>query len=369
MQVKERSIGIGIGLALLLCASASAQVPLAPAPAPAETQPKVQDALSRAAAGQVDPAAPTSTQAPDLVVWQGDAKLTLQDIDARMSRIPVNHRAGFINDPERIETLLRGLLLARQIAHQAERDGLLQDPIVAAELELAKDEILARRQLSLHMRDLKMPDVSDLARERYLSSPKLYSSKPTLEVRHVLIDSKKHGDAEAKALAEKLHAQITSGELSFEKAVEQYSDDAGAKENGGKIEDLTPGETLADFDAAAFALKKVGDVSPVVSTKYGYHIIRLDERIESKRYPFEDVKAQIEQELQQEYIKRASQEFLDRWRNNALDANPQLVQSLRTRYLPGAAGTQAIQRAQGDVPAATEGTAQDGASAAPGAKP
>lgn len=314
------------------------------------------DAAAQAAATGATPASTgASDQAargPGVVVWQGDVELSLDDIDGRMSRIPPDKRAGFINSPERIEQLLRGMLLTKQLAFEAEREGMTADPVVAAEIELAKQEILARRKLSLHMRDLKAPDFTALAKERYLSSPKLYSSQPVLEVRHVLIDSKKHSDAAAKELAHKVHAEITSGQIDFEAAVQKYSDEAKKAEDGGLITDLTPGETLADFDAAAFALKKPGDVSAVVPTRYGYHIIRLEKRTEPHRYPFEDVKAKIEEELRQEYFKRASGEFLDERRNLALDANPDLVQSLRTRYLPGAPGAVAITRMQGDTASA-----------------
>lgn len=348
MQVSNRNIGRGF--ALVLCAG-----------------------FAHAAAAAPQAAAPAAAKAPapaasDLVVWQGDAKLTLTDIDGRMSRIPPDKRAGFINDPERIEQMLRGLLLTKLLSHEAQKAGLAQDPVVAAEIELAKDEILARRQLSLHMGSLAVPDFAALAKERYLSSPTLYSSKPTIDVRHLLIDSKKLGDANAKALAEKLHADLSAGKLDFAEVVKEHSDESGAEDDGGLITGLTPGETLADFDAAAFALKKEGELSPVVSTKYGYHILRLEKRVEPRRYPFEEIKAQIEAELKQEFLNRASQEYLDKRRSTTLDANPDLVQSLRTRYLPDAPGTRAIGRTQGEIPA-TDGAPAAGGAGAPVPKP
>jgi peptidyl-prolyl cis-trans isomerase C len=351
MHVSKRNIGRGF--ALLLCAS------LGPAGAAAAAP----QAAAAAPAAATAPAPTGAPLPPDLVVWQGDAKLTLNDIDGRMSRIPPDKRAGFINDPERIEQMLRGLLLTKLLAHEAEKAGLTQDPVVAAEIELAKDEILARRQLSLHMGSLAVPDFAALAKERYLTSPTLYSSKPTIDVRHLLIDSKKLGDEKAKALAAQLHADVSTGKLDFEQVVREHSDESGAEEDGGLISGLSQGETLADFDAAAFALKKEGELSPVVSTKYGYHILRLEKRVEPKRYPFEQVKAQIEAELKQEFLNRASQEYLDKRRSTTLDANPELVQSLRTRYLPGAPGTLAIGRTQGEIPATDGAPAAGGASA------
>ena len=352
------------GALLCLCAMAGAA---------AQERPTTAEAAVAAAANSAEPAKSARPLAPDLVVWQGDAKLTLTDIDGRMSRIPPDKRSGFINDPERIEQMLRGLLLTKLLAHEAERAGLTNDPVVQAEIELAKDEILARRQLSLHMRSFKMPEVAALARERYVSNPKLYRSKETLDVRHILIDAKKHGDAEAKAKAGRLLADIKAGKISFKDAVAEHSDESGAKEDGGLIADLVQGDTLADFDAAAFALKQPGDISDVVHTRYGYHIILLEKRVESVRYPFEQVKDQIEQELRQEAITAASRDYLDKRRSTALDANPDLVQSLRARYQPGAPGTLAIARTQGEIaaesPADKEPPAATGEAATPPRKP
>jgi peptidyl-prolyl cis-trans isomerase C len=343
----------GVLLCLSAMSAASAQNPPA--------------AAAPVAAAVGDPAKPVKPMAPDLVVWQGDAKLTLDDVDARMSRIPPDKRAGFINDPDRIEQMLRGLLLTKLLAHEAEREGLANDAVVQAEIELAKDEILARRRLSLHMRELKLPNFDTLARERYVSSPNLYRSPETLDVRHILLDAKKHGEAQAKAKADQLLADLKAGKIEFVDAAKQHSDDATAKEDGGLITGLGKGDTLADFEAAAFALKQPGDLSDVVKTKYGFHILRLEKRVESVRYPFEQVKAQIVQELRDETIARFSSEYLDLRRSTPLDANPDLVQSLRSRYQPGAPGTLAISRTQGEIP--TEAKDEAAATGKPAASP
>lgn len=282
----------------------------------------------------------------DLVVWQGEAKLTLSDIDGRLSKVPADKRAGFMNDPDRIEQMLRNLLLARLLAREAEVEKLDQDPVVAAEIAQARDEILARRRLSLHLRDVNVPDFDVLSRERFVSSPELYSSTEMLDVRHILISSDKHGDVAAKALATKVRDELVGGKGDFVAAVTKYSEDEGTKTKGGLIEGLTRGDTLADFEAAAFDLKAPGDISEPVHTKFGYHVIKLEKRIPSKRFTYDEVKSQIVDELKLEFIGRAQQDYLAQRRSTALDANADLVQSLRSRYLPGAPGTLAIERTQ-----------------------
>lgn len=326
-------------IGVLLITGAHAQ---APAVAPGKPTAPASAPIPAAAA-----AADAASKAPDVVVWQGPAEIRLDYIDARMSRIPADKRAGFMNDPERIEQALRALLLTRTVARRTEGEALLDDPVVKAEIELATDEILARRRLSTHMSELETPNLESLAKERYLSSPKAYSTPETRDVRHILIGSQKYGDAEAKRLADQIHAEIAAGKLDFVEAARRYNEGDDKEEESGLFKGVSQGDTVADFDAAAFALAKIGDVSPVVKTKFGYHIIRLEGRTESVRHPFDAVKEKILQDLQQEYTGRARDEFLDRHRSDVLGANPELVQSLRTRYLPGGPGTLAIERTQG----------------------
>ncbi len=84
-------------------------------------------------------------------------------------------------------------------------------------------------------------------------------------------------NAEAKAQAESVVAKIKSGELSFEEAAKQYSDDTTAS-SGGDLGYFGKGAMVPAFEDAAFALD-VDQVSDLVQTQYGYHIIKLTEKI------------------------------------------------------------------------------------------
>jgi peptidyl-prolyl cis-trans isomerase C len=285
--------------------------------------------------------------APDVVVAQGDVELTLTDIDARISRIPPDNRANFINDPDRIETLLRNMLLTKRMAKEAEAAAVDKDPVVAADIEYAREEILAKRRSRMILADIKFPNFETLAKEKYLANPQLYRSPERISVRHILIARDKHGDEEAKRIAEQVHAEVIAKPDDFVAYVEKYSDDdvpadIGAAADKGLIKDVAKGDVTTGFDEAAFALEKIGDISPVVRTRFGYHIIKLEGRTPSVRYDYDKVKPQILEELKKDFLARARQDFLDKARSVPIDANPPLLQALRTRYLPGAAGAKAI---------------------------
>jgi parvulin-like peptidyl-prolyl isomerase len=96
---------------------------------------------------------------------------------------------------------------------------------------------------------------------------------------HILITPKKKDDAaskqEAKILAQKVHSEITSGKISFVDAVKKYSDDPGTKSKDGDLSFFSKSQMVEPFSNAAFALKKIGDISQPVETQFGYHIIQL----------------------------------------------------------------------------------------------
>jgi peptidyl-prolyl cis-trans isomerase C len=330
---------------LLLCFAATGAIAQAPlAPAPKET------VLDLPASSRPLPA--------DVVVAQGDVELTLTEIDARISRIPPESRANFINDPERIETMLRNMLLNKQLAREAEAMNIQDDPVVAADIAQARDEILAKRRGTLLVKDVRFPNFETLAHERYIASPEDYSSPETISVRHILLARDKYGDELARQKADEVRAEIVAKGGDFADYVAKYSDDkppaSGSEPDAelGLIKDIAKGETTNDFEAAAFALTKVGELSPVIRTRFGYHIIKLESRVLPKRFAYDKVKDRIVEELRNEFIGRTRQEFVDKTRSIAIDANPPLIQSLRTRYLPDGEGTKAIKRFDSGVSAA-----------------
>lgn len=98
---------------------------------------------------------------------------------------------------------------------------------------------------------------------------------------HILIKPKTQGDAkseaEAKSRAEKLHDAIKAkgDKANFAELAKLYSEDAGSKTQGGDLMFFKKKDMVPEFSDAAFSLRKVGDLSGVVKTAFGYHIIKL----------------------------------------------------------------------------------------------
>ena len=122
-----------------------------------------------------------------------------------------------------------------------------------------------------------------------------YRDEEQRRVSHILIET---GDDEAaaKAKAEALLAEIKGG-ADFATVAEENSEDSFSAENGGDLDYITPGMMDDAFDSAVFSLKNVGDVTDVVKTEFGFHIIKLTDLKPETIKPFNDVAGEIRDNL------------------------------------------------------------------------
>lgn len=145
---------------------------------------------------------------------------------------------------------------------------------------------------------------------------KYFNEVTQVRARHILIKVDENADEktinEKKALAEELRQRILKGE-DFAKLAKEYSDDPGSKEKGGDLGFFGKGQMVKEFEDAAFSLK-VGDISEVIKTKYGFHIIQvLDQKIRGSSYDQpEKVKAKhilikVDKKGKQEDIQKKSE--------------------------------------------------------------
>lgn len=96
--------------------------------------------------------------------------------------------------------------------------------------------------------------------------------------------------AEAEKKAKQVKAELAKG-AKFEDLVKKYSEDAYTKDSDGVLEKFGIGAYVPEFEKAAFALKKPGDVSDIIKTDYGYHIIKLIEKYPVK--PFDSIRTEL----------------------------------------------------------------------------
>ena len=138
------------------------------------------------------------------------------------------------------------------------------------------------------------------------------------DMRHILIvvdPADPNSDKAAKQKIEGLLAKVKAQPTQFSALANQFSDDRATAENGGKMEEVTLVMLDPTFGQALFALKAPGDISPVVKSQYGYHIIALDKIHPERVLPLAEVhdevqKALLESQMAKEMEQRRT-EFTD----------------------------------------------------------
>lgn len=125
---------------------------------------------------------------------------------------------------------------------------------------------------------------------------------------HILIASEKLGQEKAKAKAEEVLQEVQKKPQAFAELAKKYSDDPGSAAQGGDLGFFGRGMMVKPFEEAAFALQE-GQISGVVASDFGFHIIKLQAVRAAKEKPLAEVRGEIEAELKQS---AAARQFAER---------------------------------------------------------
>ncbi len=143
----------------------------------------------------------------------------------------------------------------------------------------------------------------------YAKNPDKFQEPEAVHVAHILIRTPENADAAAKkkarAEAEGVLAQLKKG-ADFATLAKQHSQDPGSAANGGDLGFVPRGQTVPAFEQAAFGLKP-GQLSGLVESPYGFHIIKMIAHRDGRKVPLQEVKAQVEQYLKQQKMQEATQ--------------------------------------------------------------
>ena len=146
---------------------------------------------------------------------------------------------------------------------------------------------------------------------------KAYAEDKTASVRHILLLTQGKTDAEkaeARKKIEEVLARAKAGE-DFAALAKQYSEDPGSKDNGGLYEDFGRGAMVKPFEDAAFSVP-IGELSGIVETTYGYHILKIVDRKKETR-TLDEAKGEIEARLKQGKQQAAFTAFMTKLKEKA----------------------------------------------------
>lgn len=167
--------------------------------------------------------------------------------------------------------------------------------------------------LNALQKDIKAPEAE--LRKYYDENLARFSTPEERRARHILVTADKSAAADvrakAKAAAEAIAAEVKAKPESFAAVAKAKSQDPGSAANGGDLDWFGRGAMTKPFEDAVFAMKK-GDISGVVETDFGFHVIQLSDQRGGDRRAFEAVRGEIEaeyarQEAQKRYAETAEQ--------------------------------------------------------------
>ena len=145
-----------------------------------------------------------------------------------------------------------------------------------------------------------------------------YEQPEERQASHILISTEKLGKDKAKAKAESLLAEIRKNPGKFAELAKKNSDDPGSAAKGGDLGFFGRGMMVKPFEEAAYALKE-GEVSDVVESDFGYHIIKLTGIHAAKVKPLAEVKGEIENELKNTAASRKFAEAAEAFSNTVYE--------------------------------------------------
>jgi peptidyl-prolyl cis-trans isomerase C len=230
--------------------------------------------------------------ADPIVIAAGDVAIRQSEFENALKTLPEQYQQYAMGPGKK--QFAEDYLRMKMLAAAGTKAGLDKDPEVLSQLALMRENLVANAQLQKIESGITISD--DDLKKQYEANKAQYEQ---VKARHILIAFKgspaaQEGKAElteeqAKAKAEELRKQIVGG-ASFDELAKKESDDVGSGSRGGDLGEFARGQMVPEFEKAAFDAK-VGDVTPVVRTQFGYHIIKVDGHAST---PFDQVKPTLE---------------------------------------------------------------------------
>lgn len=252
--------------------------------------------------------------AEDVVIHNELFDLTAKQILDEVQAQPKDLQEKFKTNETMLRKFVDGIYNESLFNLEANKQNLASDPVVANKIAIATRKVLVEELLERKKSSIKVPDMESLALAEYEAHPENYAIPESIHAHHILLKFDAQNKAEKTKLLQSLSQQVSKGK-SFAELATQFSEDPGSAKRGGDLGFFTKGQMVPAFEQAAFALKKPKQLSDIVETPFGLHLIQLDEYTPPKIKPYAEVKDQVKADLEQEYLKNE----IKSWRLSIID--------------------------------------------------
>ncbi|NOZ38293.1 MAG: hypothetical protein GXP11_09585 [Gammaproteobacteria bacterium] len=261
---------------------------------------------------------------------QGEGVVTQDMFSARAAKIPAAVRQEVLRNSTRFQDILNALLLNAQLAADARKAGFDRQAMAVNRMQLAAEGELARAWLQYYVEIQPDADYEQLAREYYLLNPEEFRTPEMVDVSQILVSTKERTEPEALELATTLYQQLVQDPSLFDQFITQYSEDPSAASNQGKFTGVKKGDMVKPFEDTAFALKN-GEISAPVKSKFGYHIIRLDEHIVPKIISFDKEKPRLIENARKRHKERLRRNYINSLKSQKVEISESALEEMISR--------------------------------------
>jgi len=223
--------------------------------------------------------------------------ITERDLQNALIKFP-RERQGYFMSEEGKKQLLDQIISFELIHNYAKDNEIEKEEYYLKTLEIAKKEILTQTAINKILADVEVTD--EEIKAYYEANQNYFKNEGAVSARHILVNTLEEANDVKKKIEEGMN---------FEMAAMQYSS-CPSKEQGGNLGQFTKGQMVPEFENAAFELA-IGEVSDPVKTQFGYHIIKVESKVDSAVRGFEEVYPVIKRELLNERESYKYMEFTE----------------------------------------------------------
>ncbi len=217
--------------------------------------------------------------------------------------------AGQPDSPEARKGIIEKLAMQTLAADEAIKKGLDKSPEIMAQIDLIRQSVLA----NAYVQDLiKNSTASDDMLKAEYEKIKATITGTEYKARHILVEK----EADAKDIIAKLKKDPGL----FEKLAMEKSKDAGSKVRGGELGWFDLSRMVPEFGSAVSKLEKGAITQKPIKTQFGYHVIQLEDTRPIEAPPFEEVKPQLAQHLQQQNVQKQMEDLKAKAKIEIVDA-------------------------------------------------
>jgi peptidyl-prolyl cis-trans isomerase D len=278
-----------------------------------------------------------------MTVTQFEDFLRNQMLFERFQRLVTD---GITVSPSEIEQEFRRRNEKVQIQYAAIRSDALAPTIHPSDPELAayfaknsaKYQVLERRSARYALLDLDKLRAhtqvgDDALRAYYNAHIDQYKVENRVHPEHILFKTIGKTDAEIAEIRQKAEDVLKQAKkgANFEELAKKYSEDDATKPKGGDLGWIVEGQTVPEFQQAAFSLPK-GSISDLVKTQYGFHIIKVLDRETAHTKPFEEVRDTIVPVLLDEKVREDANKVSNDMASAVRQSNRQSIDELAKKF-------------------------------------